>query len=152
PDEAIHAENDLAWTHVEIRSGSERALWPLEVLQPAETPCRTDGAVEIAIEPEARHAGALLASAAGDFGLEGVLSGQGGLLVWQDAAHHAEVMRHPWIDVEVRFEAATVDTGRSIWTTIGRGRLPADRIRLRLDRRGDRLAAWAAAEGDPWGD
>jgi tetratricopeptide (TPR) repeat protein len=95
----------------------------------------------------------LLRPAAGDFAVQTVClpaSGEkpamGGLLIWKDERNYLRLDCGTWGPYEVSF-LGCIDQQD---LRIGRGRLPAERIFLRLERKGVRVNALCSADGESW--
>jgi regulation of enolase protein 1 (concanavalin A-like superfamily) len=70
----------------------------------------------------------------------------GGLLLWKDERNYLRLDRGMWGPDEVSF-LGCIDQQD---LRIGRGRLPAERIFLRLERLGARVNALCSADGETW--
>jgi hypothetical protein len=120
-----------------------------------------EGALRIAIAPkpfqvvdEPANAPALLLELTGDFTLSTSVQGPGGILLRQEPAPVLYLGRYIWLRDEVRFGRHAGEEGRGPFsdTAIARGKLAADVLQLRLERRGSRVSAWCSANGSDWFD
>jgi DNA-binding SARP family transcriptional activator len=95
----------------------------------------------------------LLRSAAGDVAIETsclpALADRpaiGGLLLWKDQENYLRLDRGTRGPAEISFSGCLAN--REV--ILGRGRLPAERIYLRLERRGGQVRALCSADGEHW--
>ncbi|MFN2202627.1 MAG: DUF1349 domain-containing protein, partial [Caldilineaceae bacterium] len=100
-----------------------------------------------------RSAPRLLMSTSGSFALQTNVSAarddlpaMGGLLLWQDEENYLYLSWGERRPDEIGFEGC-IDNEDLVF---GRGKLPGDNIRLRLERRGDQVRALCSADGDTW--
>ncbi len=70
----------------------------------------------------------------------------GGLILWQDPLHYLVLERGRFGAADISFRGCL----DNVDCFIGRGRLPADRIWLRLERLGRRVTALCSADGQDW--
>jgi hypothetical protein len=95
----------------------------------------------------------LLRPASGEFGVETICRPAsaakpaiGGLLLWKDRENYLRLEWGTRGPHELLFRGCLADRGR----IIGRGRLPSDRVWLRLERVGKRAKALCSADGQTW--
>jgi predicted ATPase/DNA-binding SARP family transcriptional activator len=95
----------------------------------------------------------LLGSTIGDFALQAVSlpasdgkPTQGGILLWRDKEHYLRLDRGALGTHEITFQGCLSNTD----VFIGRGRLTAERIFLRLERVGERVNALCSTDGEQW--
>jgi class 3 adenylate cyclase/tetratricopeptide (TPR) repeat protein len=95
----------------------------------------------------------LLRSASSDFAIQTICvpatpekPAIGGLLLWKDERNYLRLDRGIWGPGEISFHGC-ID-GQDLH--FGRGRLPAERILLRLERLGTRVNALCSADGERW--
>ncbi len=100
-----------------------------------------------------RSAPRLLMPVSGDFALESTVSvarddrpAMGGLLLWQDEENYLCLNWGQRRPDEIGFEGCIGNED----LVFGRGKLPGDRIRLRLERSGDQVRALCSADGETW--
>ena len=105
------------------------------------------------VSPENMSAPRLLRSVSADFAVEAVCSplpgdrpAQGGVLLWQDADNFIQLDRGTRGKREIVFRGWL--GGKEL--LFGRGRLPSERMFLRLERVGRLLQALCSAEGKRW--
>jgi hypothetical protein len=70
----------------------------------------------------------------------------GGLILWQDPLHYLVLERGHFGGADISLRGCL--EGADCF--IGRGRLPAERLWLRLERRGRRVTALCSADGQDW--
>jgi adenylate cyclase len=70
----------------------------------------------------------------------------GGLLLWKDERNYLRLDRGQWGPYEIGFHGCIDQQD----LRIGRGRLPAERVFLRLERIGSRVNALGSADGESW--
>jgi hypothetical protein len=70
----------------------------------------------------------------------------GGILIWKDRQNFLRLDRGTRGEHEISFTGCLQNRD----LVIGRGRLPAERVFLRLERRGDRVNALCSADGESW--
>jgi tetratricopeptide (TPR) repeat protein/transcriptional regulator with XRE-family HTH domain len=70
----------------------------------------------------------------------------GGLLLWQDREHYLALERGHWGAADIVFRGCLDNEDR----LLGRGRLPAEPLWLRLERQGDQVRALCSADGREW--
>jgi hypothetical protein len=70
----------------------------------------------------------------------------GGLLLWQDREHYLALERGHWGAADIVFRGCLDNADR----LLGRGRLPAEPLWLRLERQGDLVCALCSADGREW--
>jgi tetratricopeptide (TPR) repeat protein len=70
----------------------------------------------------------------------------GGLLLWQNREHYVVLERGHWGAADIAFRGCL--DNQDLY--LGRGRLPAERTWLRLERRGSRVRALCSADGHAW--
>jgi hypothetical protein len=90
---------------------------------------------------------------AGDFAVQAVCGPTcaerpaiGGVVLWQDENHYLVLERGRWGPADIAFRGCLAGEDRFL----GRGRLPAERVWLRLERQGDRVRALCRSAGTPW--
>lgn len=95
----------------------------------------------------------LLRPASGDFAVQAVClpatpekPAIGGLLLWKDERNYLRLDRGMWGPYELSFHGCIDQQD----LRIGRGRLAAERIFLRLERLGSRVNALCSADGQSW--
>ncbi|MGI8916515.1 MAG: ATP-binding protein, partial [Chloroflexota bacterium] len=95
----------------------------------------------------------LLRPAVGDFAAQTVCAplseaqpAIGGLLLWQDQEHYLVLERGRFGRDDLVFRGCLGNDDR----VIGRGRLPGERLLLRLERRGSQVRALCSVDGDAW--
>jgi hypothetical protein len=95
----------------------------------------------------------LLGSIIGNFALQAVSlptsdgkPTQGGILLWRDKEHYLRLDRGALGTHEITFQGCLSNTD----VFIGRGRLTAERIFLRLERVGERVNALCSDDGEQW--
>jgi hypothetical protein len=100
-----------------------------------------------------RSAPHLLRSAQGDFAIQAIClpvsdekPAQGGVLLWHDSTNYLRLDRGTFGKHEITF-LGCIDNNDVV---IGRGRLPAERVFLRLERIGERVNALCSADGEQW--
>jgi tetratricopeptide (TPR) repeat protein/regulation of enolase protein 1 (concanavalin A-like superfamily) len=100
-----------------------------------------------------RSAPRLLRAASGDFAVQTVClpvleekPAIGGLLLWKDEENYLRLDRGTRGPYEISFQGCLANSDG----VIGRGRLPSERIFLRLERRGGQVRALCSADGATW--
>lgn len=100
-----------------------------------------------------RNAPRMMRSVAGDFSAQVICEpactdrpGIGGILLWQDKSNYLRLSIGVRAQDEMSLEGCIADED----VVIGRGRLPAERVTLRLERLGDTVRALCSADGDEW--
>jgi tetratricopeptide (TPR) repeat protein len=95
----------------------------------------------------------LLRAAADDFAVQTVClpasdekPAIGGLLLWMNAENYLRLDRGTRGPHEISFQGCLANQD----VIIGRGRLPSERVFLRLERRGSRVNALCSADGESW--
>jgi tetratricopeptide (TPR) repeat protein len=115
---------------LEIHAANGRALWHLNLSAPRLLqPASGDFAVQTICLPVSEEKPAI-----------------GGLLIWKDKGNFLLLDRGVWGKYDICFSGCLEDKE----TIIGRGRLPVDRMFLRLERLGSRVNALCSVDGQDW--
>jgi regulation of enolase protein 1 (concanavalin A-like superfamily) len=90
---------------------------------------------------------------AGDFAVQAICSRAvadkpsiGGILIWKDQANFLSLLDGLWGQFDIAFRGCANNHDE----LIGHGRLPAERVWLRMERRGQQVRALCSPDGSTW--